>query len=391
MNLPRVLHCIWNTPGLNGRMGQPVLIHGRPGTAKTSRVGQAARNAGLPLVTIISSIREPADMLGLPSLEEDPEFGRVADYAPPKWARRMAKAGRGVVFFDELTTCPPAVQAANLRVIQEGVVGDLEMPPGIRFVAAANAVEDMNGGYDLSPPLANRFIHLVDQDVSAEDWAAWMTAGAVHDGGSGKGQDPEAVEKRVRKEWAEAFAKSTGLSIAFLRRHDMILKLPASKDPKASKAWPSPRSWEMAVRAMAGAEIHGLSSEDTDALLAGCVGEAAATAFVAFRRDVDLPDPAALLDGKVKWQPDDRLDRTEAVLHACTALICPADAQKRMERATAFCHLLKDKVVKGHGDLAYTAFNRLVNNDLRGGTIGKVAQELLGELMPTVKAAGAFG
>ncbi len=50
------------------------------------------------------SIREPADIAGLPVIGAG---GVVLD--PPAWARRLAEAGSGYLFLDELTTCPPSV------------------------------------------------------------------------------------------------------------------------------------------------------------------------------------------------------------------------------------------------------------------------------------------
>src|SRR5205823_11964182 len=66
-----------------------------------------------------------------------------------------------------ISTAPPAVQAAMLRIVLERVVGDLELPPGVRVVAAANPPEQAADGWDLAPPLANRLVHL-DWPVDAK-------------------------------------------------------------------------------------------------------------------------------------------------------------------------------------------------------------------------------
>ena len=60
--------------------------------------------------------------------------------------------------FDEISTAPPAVQAALLRVVLERTVGDLRLPDAVSLVAAANTPEQAAGGWELSPPLANRFL-----------------------------------------------------------------------------------------------------------------------------------------------------------------------------------------------------------------------------------------
>src|SRR5262245_62386462 len=100
---------------------------------------------GWPCEVVIASIREPSDFAGLPVVVAD---GGVR-FAPPRWARRLHGAGRGVLFLDEISTAPPAVQAALLRVVLERVVGDLELPAAVAVVAAANPPEA--GGRRLGP------------------------------------------------------------------------------------------------------------------------------------------------------------------------------------------------------------------------------------------------
>jgi len=61
-------------------------------------------------------------------------------------------------------------------VVLERVVGDLELPPEVAVVAAANPPEQAADGWDLSPPLANRFCHL-DWPVDARTLAQGFTSG----------------------------------------------------------------------------------------------------------------------------------------------------------------------------------------------------------------------
>jgi MoxR-like ATPase len=129
----------------------PVLLWGAPGTGKTSAIRAMAGAMDLPCETVIASIREPSDFAGLPIV-----VGGEVRFAPPAWARRLAEAGRGVLFLDELSTAPPAVQAALLRVVLERAVGDLTLPDEVAVVAAANPPEQAADGWDRCCPTGGR-------------------------------------------------------------------------------------------------------------------------------------------------------------------------------------------------------------------------------------------
>src|SRR5687767_7598900 len=89
----------------------PVLLWGEPGIGKSATLAQLADGLGLPLETVIASVHEPSDFSGLPVVGDDPARDGVP-MAPPDWAVRVARVGRGLLFFDELSSAPPAVQAA---------------------------------------------------------------------------------------------------------------------------------------------------------------------------------------------------------------------------------------------------------------------------------------
>jgi hypothetical protein len=137
----------------------PVLLWGEPGIGKSATMAQLADRLGTPMETVIASVHEPSDFAGLPIVGADPATTGVP-MAPPDWAVRLANAGEGLIFFDELSSAPPAVQAALLRVVLERHVGSLRLPDAVRIVAAANPPASAADGWHLSPPLANRFIHL---------------------------------------------------------------------------------------------------------------------------------------------------------------------------------------------------------------------------------------
>jgi hypothetical protein len=252
---------------------------------------------------VIGSIREPADFAGLPVVHD----GEVR-MAPPSWARRLADAGLGVLFLDELTTAPPAVQAAMLRIVLERVVGDLVLPEGVRVVAAANPPEQAADGWDLAPPLANRLVHL-DWPVDAKAVASGLAVGF-----------PSPVSKPPRPvEPARLLAARAQVAAFLTVRPTLVLQVPKIA-ALAGRGWPSPRSWETVATLLAAAETMGVSDDVRACLLTGAVGEGAGVEFLSWLANADLPDPEQVLADPASFELPERSDRAFAVLTAVAAV-----------------------------------------------------------------------
>ena len=293
----------------------PVLLWGAPGTGKTSAIRAMAQAMGLPCETVIASIREPSDFAGLPIV-----VGGEVRFAPPAWARRLAEAGHGLLFLDELSTAPPAVQAALLRVVLERAVGDLTLPEEVAVVAAANPPEQAADGWDLSAPLANRLCHL--------DWQT--DPRAVADGLAGGWAAP--VVPALPAGWQVTEIGSRGLVAAFLHARPALACAPPSDAASAGRGWPSPRTWEMAARLMAaaGAAGFGVSGDEArSALVRGAVGDGAGVEFLAWLIEMDLPDPEEVLADPDSFRLPERGDRAYAALAAVAAAVASNPTPER--------------------------------------------------------------
>src|SRR4051795_1643706 len=154
-----------------GRAGVAVCLWGDPGSGKSALIQAAAAADDVPCEIVIGSLREPSDFAGLPVVSDE-----GVRLEPPSWAKRLHEARAGYLFLDELSTSPPAVQAAMLGVALERRVGDLLLPRAVHVVAAANPPERAADGWDLTPPLANRFLH-IDYAPAVDGWIEGMTAG----------------------------------------------------------------------------------------------------------------------------------------------------------------------------------------------------------------------
>lgn len=171
-----------------------------------------------------------------------------------------------VVFFDEMNSAAPAVQAAAYQLILNRRVGQYVLPDNVIIVAAGNREADKGVTYRMPAPLANRFIHL-ELAVNFDDWFEWAVINKQHKDVVGYLQ----------------FAKQD--------LYDF--------DPKSpSRSFATPRSWSFV------SEL--LEEEDTDEstttdLVAGSVGEGLAVKFMAHRKVAgSMPNPSDILDGKVK-------------------------------------------------------------------------------------------
>lgn len=272
---------------------------------------------------MIASVHEPTDFSGLPIVGEDPAANGVP-MAPPQWAVELVRAGRGLLFLDELSTATPAVQAALLRVVLERKVGALQLPPGVRIVAAANPRASAADGWELSPPLANRFVHLYwvhDRDVVVRGLGGvWPRAELPR-------LDPAGLPEAV------AFARRA--VCGFLNaRPTLIHRLPTTETRRGG-AWPSPRSWEAAMTLLAFGTAASVSRDVLALLVRGAVGDGPGLELLAHIDRMELPDPDSLLADPGAAELPERGDLRQATLEAVVAAVGARPERERWEAGWA--------------------------------------------------------
>jgi len=238
----------------------PVMLWGPPGVGKSQLVLQVGRTHGVPVIDVRLSQMEPSDLRGIPF-----RIGEHVEWAVPAMLPDTVRHGpAGILFLDEITSAPPSVSAAAYQLILDRRLGAYEVPPGWAIFAAGNRQGDRGVTYTMPAPLANRFSHF-ELDVNLDDWVAWAY-------GNG-------IDERV---------------IGFLRfRPELLFKF---EEAYEKHAFPTPRSWEFAHRAL---QKFGHNRELLMTTLQASVGEAAGIELYAFIENLDqLPDIDAIVRGE---------------------------------------------------------------------------------------------
>jgi hypothetical protein len=245
--------------GTLARAHTPVMLWGPPGIGKSQLVRAVAERHGVRLIDVRLSQMEPADLRGIPFRHE----GQVIWSVPALLPDRERHGVRGILFLDEITAAPPAVTAAAYQLILDRRLGEYEVPDGWAIFAAGNRYGDRGVTYVMPAPLANRFTHY-EIEAHLDDWVAWAHAAGI---------DPRVI--------------------AFLRfRPDLLFEFDAARNPVA---FPSPRSWEYAHRALA---KFGDAPQLLLPALQACVGQAAGIEIKAFIDHMDeLPNLDAIVAG----------------------------------------------------------------------------------------------
>jgi len=342
------------TPAPKGYWGIPVLVWGVPGTGKSTFIESLARE-DFPVYTMIASLHDPTDFNGLPVLHD----GRMR-FAPPDWVYLFEPHGQGILFLDELTTAPPTVQAALLRLVLERKVGAHSLPRGVRIVAAANPPDMAASGWELSAPLANRFVHL-----------KWQLDGETYCRALEQGFQQVTLFQTDEQRHTERLQFWKQIVAGFLRRNPgMAFTEPAEDE----YAYATPRTWDFAIALMTTCELHGYLPRPGTAsaapaqhavnLLKGAIGSGAATSLLQYLRQLRIPDPEAVLDGTAQLSPQLREDELFVLFNTMAQLLqkMPQSDARLHSRIERFLNAALAIAQARKADSTYTALRSLIQS-----------------------------
>jgi hypothetical protein len=304
----------------------PVMLWGPPGVGKSQIILQIGERHDLPVIDIRLSQMEPSDLRGIPFKLN----GKVEWAVPSMLPDAEIHGPAGILFLDEINSATPSVSAAAYQLILDRRLGNYQVPTGWAIFAAGNRQGDRGVTYAMPAPLANRFSHY-QIDLNLDDWVAWAYR--------------HAIDERI---------------IGFLRfRPELLFDFDPAHNPVA---FPSPRSWEYAHRALQ-------KFIDYPDLLLGslqaCVGQAAGIECHAFIESLDqMPDLDKIISGEDSKAPDEI-----ALQYAvASALVGRAiRAQGSEDSARVFGNILKYASCfpqREMGVMLVSDMHRAIGNDL---------------------------
>lgn len=168
-----------------GGRAKPIFIYGAPGIGKTEIVGQAANELGVKVIPLDLQFMNPEDFLGIPSRHDvrpvqvedgklvDPGYGFTRSNPPRLLPPDNGKDGKGgIIFMDEMNRANKITLNSIMQFVQQGRIGEYQLPDKWIIVAAGNRPEEAEGVADFDFALADRFT-IKNYVPTVERWVSW--------------------------------------------------------------------------------------------------------------------------------------------------------------------------------------------------------------------------
>lgn len=251
------------------------MLWGPPGVGKSAGAEQlaAAIETGTGKRAAVTEVRlllfSPIDLRGIPVANRDKT---LAEWLKPAvFDMDPSEECVNLLFLDELSAAPPAVQAAAYQLTLDRRIGEHRLPDNCIVIGAGNRTSDRSAAYRMPNALANRMQHY-EIAVDFPSWQEWAIRNDVH---------PQVLGYL-------AFDNS--------RLYDEEVR-------EDQTAFASPRSW------MFVSDILNIMGEraELDALfnqISACVGTDTALSFLAWcRNHSELPCTEEIFQGKCSKYP----------------------------------------------------------------------------------------
>lgn len=240
----------------------PVNLLGSPGVGKSDVIKQVADDLNLKVIDFRLSTCDPTDLSGIPFISggrsaymPNEAFPLRGDAIPMREDGITPYSG-WLLFLDEITNAPMAVQAAAYQLILDRQVGQNKLHDAVKIVSAGNMIDDgaaVTG--EMSTALKSRMAH-INIEMNVEAWLDWALKANVH----------HAVTSFIK-------FKPTSLY---------------QFDPKvAADTFPCPRTWGMVDGLIKSA---GMNDPNIQALVSATISDGPAVEFINYCKNfVGLP------------------------------------------------------------------------------------------------------
>ena len=345
---------------------------GDSGAGKSAGVNTVAKALGVNCYPIFAGTKTPEHIGGFPA--NTPE-GFMLRCALPQVISAIDDQ-QAMIFLDEISTAPEAVQAALLSFVNERTIGEYTLPPKVRIVMAMNPPDVAANGHDLTIPLANRVAHF--------QFIPW-TLDQFRDYKLGR-YTPYVIPlqsgtQTVLDNWNTHYAHVVSTTFDFLEadggeiivgkdddgapiKRSKMHDQPEPSDPRASGPWPSRRVWDWAINGVVTIRCLGLEATLETELVSGLVGRGIAAEWATYIRKRDLPAPFDVLTKKLPLPR--RMDAARAMLDSCaTYVVNHTDQQQRVNLAVS-CWELLGKAIRdeGYADISVKPASQLIHAGL---------------------------
>lgn len=144
------------------RAGLVPMVVSSPGIGKSQAVYQVAEQYNLKVIDFRLAQCDPTDLNGFPRINEKTDrAGYTAMDTFPLEGDPIPEGYSGwLLFFDELTSAPKAVQAASYKVILDRAIGQRKLHKNVAMVAAGNMATDRAIVEEMSTALMSRLVHI---------------------------------------------------------------------------------------------------------------------------------------------------------------------------------------------------------------------------------------
>jgi hypothetical protein len=328
---------------VTAQVGETPLFSGPPGSVKTEVAKAWTRFFKRKPFCLIGSIIDAPDVGGYPGIVEM-DGKRFCEMMPLDWAMKTHDQP-SVLIIDELTTSPPPVQAAMLRIICEGKIGNFDLPEDLWIISMCNPPGCAANGFELEPPMANRLGHYTWKTPWDTVMAGWKNGLNF----------PDLDYPVVPENWMDYQPAIGNLCAAFRQRKPEMFE-PATdsagnmklSDADQGGAYGTARSWTALQKVWAGLESVGLGDEEKFEAASAYVGVDAAAEFTTYCKELDLPDPEEWLtrfhnDPTADFAPLERPDLTIAFLGSLEHAVREDNTKERWEAAMGLLNSLVTK------------------------------------------------